>query len=197
MEAAGLAFGDTSFVKAGGDYTMFQQLNEDADEPVVFGCRLGVGLLKPMGESRKSQLPDRYYMGGASSLRGFQAKGAGPRSSALDKEDASSGDSLGGDVKVDVNADMSFPLFSLFPVPSVLASAKAHFFTNVGSLSQWHSASLNGVFNENVRASLGMGVRLPIPALGGNVEFNYSVPVKSLDSDRVQRFQLGLSINPV
>ena len=57
---------------------------------------------------KKSQICDRFFVGGPSSLRGFEYKGIGPRAPA-DQGGASGGDALGGDMFYTLGATLAFP----------------------------------------------------------------------------------------
>lgn len=195
-EVAGLALGDTAYVKAEVSSSWHARLRGFRFLTAHVGASLGV--VKPMAWRQQAddgayaadpatRFPDRYMLGGLQqSLRGFGHTGAGPRASPKEGG-CMKGDSLGGDIRCTATAALSAPL----PLP-VLYDAlglRAHLFADAGNLLPW-SAPLPSLLSD-VRVSVGAGLAF---ALGvARVELNYAVPLRRVaGKDVEQRWQFGL-----
>jgi len=121
---------------------------------------------------------DRFFIGG-DSLRGFRDGGIGPR-------DATTGDSLGGNIfttgTIEVRAPLGLP--NEFNIKAIL-------FTEWGTL--WDiDATGPGVFDSNSpRGSVGIGFAWPSPF--GPIRVDFAVPVvkESFDKTELFRFSFG------
>jgi len=119
QEFAGLG-GDVYFIKN----EIESQINFPLGKGFILSASLRNGLLFPF--KGQSKISDRFFLGGAQSVRGFKLNGIGPR------EDRK--DSLGGDAYVAAGISLFTPLPKLSRYP-----VKGHFFVNGGSLVQINS----------------------------------------------------------
>jgi len=140
-----------------------------------------------LGPVRRPGLPDRFFLGGATDVRGFAHRGIGPR----EGEDA-----MGGDCFYAAAAHLYTPL----PVKALRDAAGAvrcHFFANAGGCAaiQPDASSTTRtralVDGTAVAAGAGLAVRL---AETVDIELNYCVPLRFGVSDRPwEGVQFGIS----
>ncbi|KAI5794283.1 surface antigen-domain-containing protein [Peziza echinospora] len=150
------------------------------------------GILYPLQPlTSPSRLPDRFTLGGPSSLRSFKESGLGPRDGS---------DALGGDLYLSAAASLLFPIPHLGPDKPVRFQA----YVNGGRLVAWDKAGapdvlgrLKAVLNGSEGApSLSAGVGLVYVAGMARFELNFGVPVVVREGERGRKgFQFGVGIN--
>ncbi|KAJ2663980.1 hypothetical protein IWW48_000992 [Coemansia sp. RSA 1200] len=193
-EAAGLAdsLGDARFVKARAEL----QANQTLGAGFVVSTGLQAGILWNL-DSRASRLPDRFFLGGAASVRGFELHGIGPR-------DAN--DSVGGDVFYAAGVSL------LTPLPLVATPAlRGHVWANAGQLALLDSRGLlrNTSSHSALASPAAPEVRRflmsPSAAVGVGLVYNHPVvraelslcfPIAATPTDRPKpglQFGLGLA----
>lgn len=134
-----------------------------------------------------SSISDRFWLGGPMTLRGFNFKGAGPRTSPK-RQGAEGGDSLGGDVFWSTGASLYLP----FPHKLLHAAGmRCHLYANAGNLCAWETSARTLL--QGARASVGAG--LVFPTQIGRIEANYSYVLRANSRDQVRRFQMGLGMD--
>ena len=119
-----------------------------------------------------------YFVGGLGSVRGFQQSTLGP-------SDSSNSIFLGGAKKVVMNAEVLAP----FPGAGNDRTLRLFAFTDAGkAFAENEKVSL-----KELRTSFGVGLSWISPM--GPLRFSYAVPVKRLDTDKIQKlqFQIGTS----
>lgn len=132
-ELAG-AGGNVGFLK--NDFFLQSNYSFGADF-VVQACLNG-GYLSPLSKDKKISIADMYYLGGPLSIRGFEARGIGPRSN---------GDALGA------TTFWSGGLHLYTPVPfrgnkgSIGDLFRLHYFINVGNISNLKFGKYGCLFN--------------------------------------------------
>lgn len=168
-------------------------LNVGASAGVIFPW--GKGFLE-----RPSPLPDRFFMGGnsslvcsvggPSSLLGFKCRGLGPtelRRQTKDKPDGDSSsvperDAIGGDLAVAAFADLSFDLpLRVFRQ----AGIHGHLFAYAGNLvklteNEWRQFSMRN-FMQSFRSAVGCGIIVPTKLF--HMEVNYCHVVRQFEYD--------------
>ncbi|PNH06935.1 Sorting and assembly machinery component 50 A [Tetrabaena socialis] len=207
-EVAGLAPG--SGAASGTLRFVRQQLDAVANVPmddtgaVVFSLGLTAGLLFPWGDDallRPTCIADRFFLGGASSLRGFKFKGAGPTDvrrpaprTGSDEQQQPRRDALGGDAYTSIFASLMFQL----PHPALqLLKVHGHAFVNGGNVVQLAGTgrspgAMLSELGSTFRWSCGLGLVIPTPM--GRFEANYCVVMAAQEHDRVRRgLQLGFA----
>jgi outer membrane protein insertion porin family len=208
-ELAGFG-GDTHFVKAQVAVQQFARILKTSIPDCAVGLSFNAGALCPLsalaGSSSgggsgaakagadggksvggSSSISDRFWLGGPMTLRGFNFKGAGPRTSPK-RQGAEGGDSLGGDVFWSVGASLYLP----FPHKLLHAAGmRGHLYANAGNLCAWETSARTLLLG--ARASVGAG--LVFPTLIGRIEANYSYVLRANSRDQVRRFQMGLGMD--
>ncbi|KAF9974497.1 hypothetical protein BGZ73_002093 [Actinomortierella ambigua] len=182
-------FQELAGLQLGGDVA---HLRQEVEAQVVRSHRRGyilsatvnAGYLHSLNGQR-SKLPDRFFLGGPMSVRGFKSFGLGPRDG---------GDSLGGDAYVSAGVSLLTP-FPGFPAPD--SSVKGHFFANAGSLvavepGQAPRRTVEAL-SKTPSVSVGAGVVYRHPQV--RLELNFALPLVASQSDAVSRgWQFGLGI---
>ncbi|MDX1388044.1 MAG: outer membrane protein assembly factor BamA, partial [Acidobacteriota bacterium] len=152
-----LASGDVSlFAKAFGSEAEFLKvyLQGTKDFPLkrrqTFVTAARLGLEWPYGDTMRVPLSERFFAGGAESIRGFPLDGAGP----VDEN----GDPIGGEALLILNQEYRFPIWK--PVRGVL-------FYDVGTV--W--PTVDSIDLSELRHVLGTGIRVETPI--GPIRFEY------------------------
>ena len=117
---------------------------------------------------------ERFYLGGARSVRGFETYSLGPRD--VD------GDPVGGVTKVQGNTELLFPL----PGDDGGRSIRGALFADTG----WVYGPDQEIDPDQLRASVGIGFRWFSPM--GPLRFDYAFPVVKEPDDRLRRFQFTI-----
>ncbi|EGU11144.1 DEAD/DEAH box helicase domain protein [Rhodotorula toruloides ATCC 204091] len=186
QEFAGLG-GDAQFVKAEQEGSISRSLGGGYSASLSARS----GLLLPLSRSGTSFFPDRYHLGGPSSVRHFRLNTMGPKDL---------GDYLGGDAFYAIGASLLTP----FKVPTPWRKGegekwwssenlKGHFWVNGGKLvgtGQPYSSLLN------TPPSLTCGVGLMYRHSLVRIEANVGVPlVQTQGEGGVKGFQFGLGLS--
>ncbi|CAB4378074.1 unnamed protein product [Rhizophagus irregularis] len=172
--------GDVFFVKNEFE----SQINFPLGKGFIFSASLRNGLLFPF-KTQQSKISDRFFLGGAQSVRGFKLNGMGPRE---DKKD-----SLGGDAYVAAGVSLFTPLPKLSRHP-----VKGHFFVNGGSLMQINPSQRLAVSLNNLakRPSVSAGVGVVYRSSILRLEVNFCLPLIATNTDKLKKgLQLGLGFN--
>jgi outer membrane protein insertion porin family len=127
----------------------------------VFQLQGAAGVVDAFGSSRGSNAPwndvpifDRYFLGGANSLRGFQYRAVSPRDI--------NGEPVGGNTFTSATAEYTFP---------IVDRVRGAVFGDVGGVwAEAYRFSLG-----DLRADVGLGVRLNLPI--GQLRLDYGYPV--------------------
>ncbi|KAJ2717224.1 hypothetical protein H4R19_000168 [Coemansia spiralis] len=194
-EVAGLLGGDVQFAKARAELQTNQRLG--ASEWIVSTGAQG-GLLWSCGGSQgRSPLADRFFLGGQTTVRGFEYRGIGPRDH---------NDSVGGDVFYAVGASL------LTPLPYVTTDAlKGHLWANAGQLALLDDRGLlrapkgspdghtRGPADEIrrffMRPSMAVGIGLVYRQSIVRVELSCGLPLVAATTDRPKAgLQFGLGV---
>ncbi|KAJ2315568.1 hypothetical protein IWW54_000199 [Coemansia sp. RSA 2705] len=132
-ELAGL-LGDVRFAKTQFEMQTNQRIGESE---YILSTGVQGGLLWSFGQSGRSPLADRFFLGGQTSVRGFEFRGIGPRDH---------NDSVGGDVFYAAGVSL------LTPLPYVKTPAlKGHLWANAGQLALLDN---RGLLRKPARGSL-------------------------------------------
>ncbi len=174
---AGLG-GNTYFSRYGATAKKyFPIINED----VVLMLRGEYGYIHGL-KGDNVDITDRYFMGGAESLRGFDFGGIGPR-------DSSNNDTLGGNVMYLGTSELRFPL----GVGKDLGLFGAAF-VDVGSLYKVDVADQTGIWDsKKMRASYGFGLGFVTPM--GPIKIHYAIPVRKTNFDIAKKFDISFTTN--
>lgn len=171
-DAGGIFLGDKNFVKgtASGSYyyTFF--------EKVVLELKGRMGLEKPYGDSDSVPIYERFFAGGANTIRGYKERHVGPR------DTEGSGDPIGGEAILIGNAELTFPLYEKL--------LKGAVFFDIGNVWKKSGDFLTG--GDKYKSGVGVGVRVKTPL--GPVKVDYGFPlVKNNDDSRTGEVYFSMS----
>ncbi len=120
------------------------------------------GLAKPYGDSDRVPIYERFFAGGAYTIRGYDERKVGPF-------DPVSKDPLGGEAMLIGNAEYLYPVFSFIKLAA---------FYDIGNV--W--AKMNKFASGGLKSGMGLGVRIKTPI--GPIMLDYGIPLnKEPDSD--------------
>ncbi len=177
---------DERFWKAGAAVNGYVSVHRDSRgraHVIELRARLNHG----EGIQGDSTLPltERFFMGGQGTLRGFDFRGAGP---------TQFGHPTGGRTQLLSGVEWSFPLFSTRPEGAVTETEliRGVGFFDAGMLGEGFDDPL---FRQT-RVSVGVGVRVLIPGLGGlPIALDLSWPLYRQESDDRQVFSFSFKFN--
>jgi len=152
LEGAGGPFGgDKDFWKFFGRASHYFPLLRGS----VLELRGRVGLADTYGNSTSLPIYERYFAGGAYTIRGYDERKVGP-------VDPVSQDPLGGESMLIGNAEYTYPIFSFLRLAA---------FYDIGNV--YKSASEIG--SGGLKAGMGLGVRIRSPI--GPIMLDYGIPL--------------------
>lgn len=141
----------------------------------VLSLRANAGVITGYGDD--VPVFERFFAGGIGSLRGFKSRGIGPYDFARDEQ-------VGGRGLFLMSVQYGMPLAKNY--------LRMVVFTDAGWLGPNEGDMLFGY--DETRMSVGVGLRLRIPAFGRAVfAFDYAMPVIMKDHDDKQNFQWAIT----
>jgi outer membrane protein insertion porin family len=151
----------------------------------AFGDTKGSGGFNPVTLTPINDVPifDRYFLGGANTLRGFRFRQVGPKDET--------GEPIGGNTFASLTLEYSFPIVErirgavFYDVGFV--NARAYDF----SLSEKTGPAGLGLVNSGINDNFGFGVRLNLPI--GPIRLDYGIPIrKDSFTSRSGKFQFSI-----
>jgi len=167
--AGGFLAGDKDFTKYIGSgsiyFTQFRKL--------LLELKLKAGVVTKYDDTDKVPIYERFYAGGANTIRGYRERRVGPK-------DRSSNDPIGGEALFLAGAEYTFPL-----VPNVVKGAV---FFDVGNV--W--AKIGDFASGDFKSGTGAGVRVKTPV--GPVKLDYGYPLDDVEGeDKKGRIYFSIS----
>lgn len=144
--------GDKDFLKYFGRISYYIP----APKKAVVELRLRGGVAECFGDTNKVPIYERFFAGGASTIRGYRERKVGPI-------DMSTKDPVGGERMFIANVEYTYPLADFLKVATFLDSGKV-----------WGNTSSN-IEESGVKSSVGLGFRVKTPI--GPVSVDYGVPL--------------------
>ncbi|MCX5699722.1 MAG: outer membrane protein assembly factor BamA [Candidatus Omnitrophica bacterium] len=179
FDFAGLG-GDKNYTKFFGRASHYFPMPRGA----VLEVRGRLGLAQPYGNTEKLPIYERFFAGGAYTIRGYEERGVGP-------VDKTSKDPLGGASMVVGNIEYTYPLFSFLKVAA---------FYDVGNV--WEK--LGDIFSSKdtsdpintggFKSGVGIGLRINTPI--GPIMLDYGIPMDKAsgeDTKKSGRFYFSAS----
>ncbi|PIQ82406.1 MAG: outer membrane protein assembly factor BamA [Candidatus Omnitrophica bacterium CG11_big_fil_rev_8_21_14_0_20_64_10] len=160
VELAGTALGgDRDFWKwTASDSVYFHPIREDH----VLELSARFGIADNYGDSETVPIFERFFAGGADSVRGYKERRVGPT-------DPNSNDPVGGEALAVFNAEYTVPIVDFL---------KGAAFVDAGNV--WSSAG--EMFQDELRIGVGAGVRVKTPF--GPVKLDYGWPINPADNEK-------------
>jgi outer membrane protein insertion porin family len=143
-------------------------------ESIIASARGEVGYI--FGIADEVRISDRYFLGG-DSLRGFAARGVGPRDVATD-------DALGGNFLYSGTAEVSFPL----GLPEEL-QIRGRVFSDFGAVTGLDEDGPTIEDTASPRLSVGTGLTWRSPL--GPIALDFAIPILIEDYDEEERFRFS------
>ncbi len=164
LEYAGLG-GDEKFLKSISRLKLFYGLQDDIGYDLILRYKAQLRMAQDRG---KLPLNERLYLGGLSTVRGYESRSIGPKNKK--------GYDFGGKRSFNNSVEASFPLIKRIRM-------RGAFFYDYGML---------GIedFNEFTRSSAGFAVEWLSPV--GAISLVFSKPIKPLDGDKTSRFEFSI-----
>ena len=153
----GFLGGDDSFILLEGSWSRYQRFWPGW----IAATRLKSGYLHPFGKSKTVPINDRYYIGGANTIRGFSEKDLGPKTEL--------GEPIGADIIIIVNQEFRYP---------ILGKLWGSIFGDVGNGYRNRS----DIKFENLAVSYGAGIQFISPAGPIRLDYARRVKVKGIES---------------
>lgn len=192
-DLAGL-FGDVRFFKVDSALSMHRRIR---GSNVVTHTRIGTGAIAPLGRSQ-TPVQDRFFLGGTTDenffFRGFAVRSVGPAGKRIgnSRKGDKSFDHLGGDAYYSIDNAITFPLYSKNEL-----DIRGILFGQIGSVVPTLHSRVAQELVKNTRASVGLGVVVPIGNVG-TLELTLGKPVWGATlSDMSQSLQIGIRISNV
>jgi len=159
--AGGPLQGDKNYWKFFGQASHFTPMPRNA--AVEFRGRIGVG--EPYGDSNQIPIYERFFTGGAYTVRGYEERKLGPI-------DPNSKDPLGGNATLVGNIEYTYPLFTFLKVAAFYDVGNTwDKLAHLGSKKDANGVSGTGGF----KSGIGLGVRLKTPL--GPISLDYGIPM--------------------
>ena len=162
--------GDFTFSRFDGEgrryFTLFQRPDGSGRQVLTLATDLGFS-------TNDTPIFERYFAGGFQSFRGFAFRGVTPRNAA--------GVVLGGTFQTLTTVEYRVPVTADDMIQVVA-------FTDVGTVD-------NQVSFDNFRATVGVGLRITIPAMGQvplAFDFGFPVAKEFFDDERIFSFYVGI-----
>lgn len=162
--------------KTDGHYTLFgiryaQYLRTDItwaqatplNDALTLAYRLYGGVIIPYGNSRNESLPadQLFYAGGVNSMRGWSVRTLGPGSSA---EVNSGYPSQFGNLRLEANAELRFPLGGIFSGATFLDAGNVWYTSNIKGIPEGAAFEPRKALSQ-VALNTGVGLRLNLSVL--------------------------------
>ena len=167
--AGGPLGGDKDFSKLYGvASTYFRNFGQN-----VLELKARAGIADSFDDTARVPIYERYFIGGASTIRGYRERRLGPR-------DSGNNDPVGGDAYWVANVEELFPIY-----PDLIKGA---IFFDIGSLSE----KVGDLGGSTVYSGAGFGVRIKTPI--GPVKLDLGYPLDDVPGEKKKaRFYFSIS----
>jgi outer membrane protein insertion porin family len=168
--AGGPLGGDKDFYKLTGVANFFFNYNKK----LVLELKATGGWAKEYDDSTHVPIYERFFAGGANTVRGYKERSIGPR-------DEGTGDPIGGEAMLIGNAELTYPVFSNFKIAT---------FYDIGNV--WHNSMETKVRAQDFKAGTGVGVRVKTPI--GPVKVDLGYPLDKAHPGDKQKIRFHFSM---
>ncbi len=139
----------------------------------VVELHLRTGIIDAYGDSTKVPIFERFFAGGARTIRGYEERGVGPL-------DSLTTDPIGGESMVIANIEYTVPLIEFIKLAA---------FFDVGNV--W--ADLNDFGSGEFKSGTGLGLRIKTPIGPVNLDYGYPLNDEPGEVDRTGKFYFSVS----
>ena len=165
--------GDLQFYKLGYSAAQYWPLASS----VTGKLRWDTGIGGAYGSTSELPFFERYFTGGSQSVRAFKSNSLGTKDIFGDPE--------GGDLEVNLGAELLFPM----PLAEDSDSVRMSLFLDAGNVF----SKISDVRHVGLRASAGISIVWLTPM--APLTFSYGWPINKRPDDEVQRFQFTLGVS--
>jgi len=162
--------GDKDFVKFYSRLSKYFPFPKDA----VVEAKVRVGFAKAIGNSDYVPIYERFFAGGAYTIRGYEERAVGP-------VDPSNGDPLGGEALFVANIEYTYPLGDYLRLAA---------FFDTGNVWRKYNDFLSG----SLKSGIGFGIRVKTPL--GPIKVDYGIPLNKAQGEESKgsgRFHFSMS----
>ncbi|MFH1039327.1 MAG: outer membrane protein assembly factor BamA [PVC group bacterium] len=164
--AGGILGGDKEFIKTTFDNSFYLSIFEGH----ILGFRYRAGTAEPYGNTEIVPVYERFFLGGANTIRGFRYREVGPEGTDP-RTGLPNGDPVGGDSMMMGSVEYTFPIIEM---------VRGAFFCDIGNVwaaKDWEMDET--VFGDqwfrNLQSGAGIGLRLYLPI--GPIKLDYGWPL--------------------
>ncbi|MFG0275905.1 MAG: outer membrane protein assembly factor BamA [Phycisphaerales bacterium] len=179
-------FGDYSFTKLGFSQDIFFTVAEDA-----LGRRSKLSFTLDTNwipQENEAPVYEKYYLGGRT-MRGFEFRTISPKGIRNDTGEVGE-DPVGGNWLFFLGAEYEVPLFGEIPVSATVVDPVFSLVTFLDT-----GTVLDEPGFDDYRVSVGLGVRIRVPALGpAPLAFDFGFPIKKEDLDEERLFSFSVDL---
>lgn len=148
-------------------------------EGVVIEVKGAMGVVDNYGKSDEVPIYERYFAGGATTIRGYEERAVGPR-------DSGSNTALGGEAIVLGTTELTFPIFKNLLKGAVFYDV-GNVWADMGDIFTTKSGDTGGY-----KQGVGIGVRVKTPI--GPIKLDYGYPLdKNYDDEKNGQFYFSVS----
>lgn len=173
---------DAEFVTSQVHWDAYRPVGAKADgSAITLHLEVDAGVANPYGDTSEIPYSERFFLGGARTVRGFDFRGIGPF-------DPASGEPLGGETYLSGSIELFYPLHSVLQPGTYRRQEMLRLigFVDYGLLDVDPFA----LEPDDLRASVGvaLGLAYPLP-----LSLNFGFPVLKQDGDQEQVFSFSLA----
>lgn len=170
QDAGGVFLGDKEFVKGTGMAACYFSFFDK----IVLELKGRGGIAGAYGDTDEVPIYERFFAGGANTIRGYKERRIGPRDPGSDQP-------IGGDAIAVANAEITFPVYEKI--------VKGAVFYDIGNV--WADSS-DFIVGGKYKSGAGVGLRVKTPI--GPVKVDYGFPlVNNYDDDKTGEFYFSMS----
>ena len=178
FDFAGLG-GDKNYMKFFGRASHYFPMPRGA----VLEVRGRLGLAQPYGDTEKVPISERFFAGGAYTIRGYEERKVGPVDS--------NGDPLGGASMIVGNIEYTYPLFSFLKVAAFYDIGNV--WEKMGDIFSSQDGD-GGINSGGLKSAFGIGLRINTPI--GPIMLDYGIPMDKASGENTKgsgRFHFSAS----
>lgn len=170
-DAGGVFGGDKDFYKLVGlaDYFF------NYERKLVLELKARGGWADEYDDSADVPIYERFFAGGANTVRGYKERSIGPR-------DSKTGDPIGGEAMAIGNAEITYPVFKNFKIAA---------FYDIGNV--WENSAIDDIQSDDFKSGTGLGVRVKTPIGPVKVDAGYPLDKAHPGDKQKVRFHFSMT----
>ncbi len=170
-DAGGVFGGDKDFYKLTGLADFFFNYNKK----LVIELKARAGWEDEYDDSKNVPIYERFFAGGANTVRGYKERSIGPR-------DSKTGDPIGGEAMLIGNAEATYPIFKNFKIAA---------FYDIGNV--WENSDDAEIKSDDFKSGAGVGVRVKTPVGPVKVDMGYPLDKAHPGDKKKVRFHFSMT----